>query len=143
MAGFRPYRDSDYPALQELLKAQSEALGEVHTLPDINSVAMVMRLVIEGDDGAPRMFLFGRQTVEAYIVVDPKAQTRARRGKDFKAMTEFAEAGARCLGVRDCYALVTPAIGGETPEGKERWFSKQLRKTGWDKLRSVVFRKEL
>ena len=126
----REYRDSDLAQLRAIHAAQ----GFDYALPDLSNPLFVTKLVLaKGNDvsdqpdaaldGAIVGAAFLRLTAEAYLLLDPRADTPRQRWQSLLALHAAAERDAWQRGLEDVHAWLPPPIAKK--------FGKHLARLGW------------
>ncbi len=79
--------------------------------------------------------VFGRLTVEAYLLVDRRWRTPSDRWEAMQRLAAVSTASAHLLGAVETHAFVPPEL--------ERQFKKRLFQMGWSKALWPAYFKEL
>lgn len=117
-----------------MLAAQSEDCGVELSPPHPEDPLLDVRLILQGDDGKPRMALLGRRTLEISLITNPQMQEDLRsRWKMFLALNQAGERLVRALGYTDSIALIPPQI--------LEWYGRHLRAAGWSRHHGAAFTK--
>jgi len=144
----REYQQSDLAALRAIHAAQ----GFDYPLPDLHNPLFVTKLVLFDENVAPPFraasvplndeaasrdaglkpgateerilgAAFLRLTVEAYLLLDPRAGTPRERWQWLLALQAAAERDAWQRGLEDVHAWLPPPIAGK--------FGKRIARLGW------------
>lgn len=123
----REYNWSDIDEVSRIHKAQN--LG--YELPDLFSPMLVVKKVaMEGSEIVGAAFL--RLTSEAYVVIDPEAEKRA---KIFFALHENVRQKAALVGLDDVNAWLPPQMADK--------FGHQIMRLGWKRQQWPSFSREV
>ncbi len=101
----RPYVREDLPQVKTLHAMQ----GLDYELPDLDAPSMLVRAVIEGEDGQLEHAVFLRKTSEAYWIFSPQESKRERLGK-LLALSKELVGPAERAGIEDVHAFLPPQI---------------------------------
>ncbi len=126
----REYRESDLAQLRAIHAAQ----GFEYALPDLSNPLFATKLVLARGEGVSEQHnaahdeailgaAFLRLTAEAYLLLDPRADTPRQRWQSLLALHAAAERDAWQRGLEDVHAWLPPPIAAK--------FGKRLARLGW------------
>jgi hypothetical protein len=122
----------DDETVREMFKAQ----GFAYELPDVAGKNMVVRLVAVDEGNVPRMAVFGKRTMEAFLLVDKTFATPQQRYSTLLALQNRGCEIAAHMGYEEAQALVAAPI--------ERRFGRRLRNEfGWVKNLWTCYSRDL